>query len=408
MPCKICGAACEPVIDFGLMPIANGFLAPGAIDQEKRFPLAAVMCPACAMVQLTHPVPAATLFPPDYVFHSSTSTGMATHFEAMAASVSSALSGRTDPLVVEIGSNDGIMLQHIARAGIRHVGIEPAAHVADIARARGVHTISQFFDAAAAEEILRTHGPADAIVGANVLCHMHDLDAVVQAIASLLKPDGFCVFEDPYLGDILDQAAFDQIYDEHVYYFSLASVQHVFGRHGFEVRDAVPQRVHGGSMRYVIGRGSHPRAGGSVAALAARESRLGVRDVATYTRFRERVQAKTGALTSLVATLRADGKRVVGYAATSKSTTAIVHCGFGARDIEYICDTTPGKVGRVSPGAHIPIRSHADFTNDTPDFAVLFAWNHRGEVLAKEQAFLRRGGRFIVYVPDVAFIDATG
>jgi methylation protein EvaC len=407
MPCSICGAACEEVIDFGLMPIANGFLAPEDVGGggEERFPLVVVACPSCRMVQLAHPVPPEKLFPAEYAFHSSTSAGMAAHFEAFAASILSGIAGRVDPFVVEIGSNDGIFLRHIAAAGVRHIGVEPAANVAAVARGNGVQTISRFFDRALAEEILRTHGAADVIVAANVMCHIPDLHGVVRGIARLLKPGGILVFEDPYLGDILDQVAFDQIYDEHVYYFSLASLQYLFEVHGFEVVDVVAQGVHGGSMRYVVGSGGRRRPSAAVDELEARERRLALRNADTYARFRRGVITKRDALMSLLGSVRAAGKRVVGYAATSKSTTAIVYCGITTEMVEYICDTTPGKQGLLSPGAHIPIRSHAEFAGDTPDYALLFAWNHRTEVLAKEQAFLQRGGRFITYVPEVGFIE---
>ena len=267
--------------------------------------------------------------------------------------------------------------------------------------------VSRFFDAALADDLLRAYGPADVIVGANVMCHIPDLHGVVTGVSRLLKPEGTLIFEDPYLGDILGQVAFDQIYDEHVYYFSLTSLQHLFAEHGLEVVDATPQGVHGGSMRYVAARSGRRQPGAAVHELAAREGRLGLRSAETYAQFRRGVASKKDALMSLLAGARRSRKRVVGYAATSKSTTAIVHCGITPDLVEYICDTTPGKQGCVSPGAHIPIRSHAEFAGDTPDYALLFAWNHRVEVLAKEQAFVQRGGRFITYCPDVGIIDAT-
>jgi methylation protein EvaC len=407
VPCRICGAACGPVIDFGPMPIANGFLLPDALDREERFPLEVVACPQCAMVQLAHPVAPERLFPADYAFHSSTSERMAAHFERFATWVRRETAGSADPLVVEIGSNDGILLRHLAAAGVRHVGVEPAADVAAVARSRGVHTVTRFFDAATAEALLSQYGPAHAVVGANVLCHIADIHSVAAGIAQLLAPDGVFAFEDPYLGDILGQVAFDQLYDEHVYYFSLTAIQALFARHGLEVVDVAPQSVHGGSMRYVLARSGRRAPTPAVQALAAQEERLHLREGATYARFREGVAAKRLALRALLRDLRGAGRRVVGYAATSKSTTAIVHCGLTPDDIEYICDTTPGKQGRLSPGAHIPVRPSAAFAADAPDYALLFAWNHRAEVLAKEQAFVRRGGRFITYVPRVEVLDAA-
>ena len=405
--CLVCGAGCDPVMDFGPMPIANGFLAPEAVAAEEWFPLVVVVCPECTMVQLGQTIPPERLFPADYVFHSSTSAGMARHFEAFAQVLLSDARRRDDPFIVEIGSNDGILLRHVAAAGVRHLGIEPAAGVAEVARSRGVNTESRFFNASLAHELRKTHGSADVITSANVICHIASINEVAQGVAHLLHPEGIFVFEDPYLGDILELASFDQMYDEHVFYFSLTSVEQLFARHGLEVVDVIPQRTHGGSMRYVIAhRGARPISG-SVSALRAREERLALRDAATYEAFRDRVKAKRDALRALLSELRADGKRVVGYAATSKSTTTIVYCGLTRDDIAFICDTTPAKQGKVSPGAHIPVRPYADFSADYPDYALLFAWNHQPEVMGKEQEFLRRGGRFITYVPEVRILDAV-
>ncbi len=220
----------------------------------------------------------------------------------------------------------------------------------------------------------------------------------------LLKPDGILVFEDPYLGDILGQVAFDQMYDEHVYYFSLTSLQHVFAQHGLEVVDVMPKCVHGGSMRYVVAHAGRRAADARVSALREREAGLGLTAPATFARFRDGVAGKKETLMAVLENARTHGHRVAGYAATSKSTTTIVHCGITRDLVEYICDTTPGKQGRLSPGAHIPIRPHEEFAANAPEFALLFAWNHQAEVLAKEQAFLQRGGRFITYVPEVGLI----
>ncbi|MDB4912723.1 MAG: SAM-dependent methyltransferase [Gemmatimonadetes bacterium] len=395
------------MIDFGLMPIANGFLSPENVEGEDWFPLAVVVCSRCTMVQLRDVIPPERLFPADYVFHSSTSAGMASHFEEFAHALLREVSGRNDAFIVEIGSNDGILLRHVAAAGIRHVGVEPAGRVADVARSRGVNTESRFFDSAVAAELRAEHGAAHVIVSANVICHIAAIHEVAAGVAHLLHPEGIFVFEDPYLGDILELASFDQMYDEHVFYFSLASVQYLFAQYGLEVVDVMRQRVHGGSMRYFLAHAGSRAASDRVAEMRAREEELKLGSAATYDTFRARVAAKREALRSLLERLRSEGRRVVGYAATSKSTTTIVYCGLTQEHLEFICDTTPAKQGKVSPGAHIPVRPHQAFVADYPDYAVLFAWNHLTEVLAKEQDFTQGGGRFIAYVPEVRTLDAT-
>jgi methylation protein EvaC len=181
------------------------------------------------------------------------------HFEAYAKFVKENYVGENDPFVVEIGSNDGILLRHFMRAGIRHLGIEPSGNVAEKAREAGVDTVSVFFGPESAAKIVDERGQADAILAANVMCHIPNLNGVAEAAAALLKPSGVLIFEEPYLGDVLERTSYDQIYDEHVFLFSVLSVGNTFGRHGFEVIDCIPQPTHGGSMRYVLGRrGARP------------------------------------------------------------------------------------------------------------------------------------------------------
>ncbi len=399
--CLICGSVVDPFMSFGRMPIGNGFLAAEEFSREYFYELKVAFCSRCRMVQLTELVPRERMFHQNYAFFSSTSVRMPRHFEAFAREVMATHAGGRDAFVVEIGSNDGILLRHFAKAGIRHLGIEPSANVAQVARERGIQTLSAFFDEALAERILREHGRVDAFLGANVMCHIPDLHSVAAGVKRLLKPRGVLIFEDPYLGDILEKTAYDQIYDEHAFYFSLGSVGRLFGQHGLELVDVQPQPVHGGSMRYVFGHsGAHP-VSPRVSEWLAREAALGLDRCETYDRFRESVERSRDELMRLLREVRGQGKRVVGYAATSKSTTVINYCGITPDLVEFISDTTPIKQGKFSPGAHIPIRPYEEFTANYPDYAVLFGWNHAEEILAKEQAFMAAGGKWIVYVPKV-------
>jgi len=399
--CLVCGVSVDPFLSFGRMPIANGFLTPEQFATEYFFELLIGFCPNCAMAQLLNRVDPARMFHDNYAFFSSTSVRMQAHFAEFARDVRVNYLDAPDPFVVEIGSNDGIMLRHFAAAGLRHLGIEPSANVAEVARQKGLNTLCAFFDERLAQRIVAEHGPADAFLGANVMCHIERIHSVAEGIRLLLKPRGVLVFEDPYLGDIIEKTSYDQIYDEHVFYFSATSIAHLFERHGLELVDVQPQDVHGGSMRYILSRrGARPRTG-AVAALLDRERLLGLHQRETFDRFRTRVERSRDDLMALLRRLRAEGRRVAGYAATSKSTTVINYCGITPDLVEYISDTTPLKQGKYSPGAHIPVRPYAEFQTRRPDYALLFGWNHAQEILAKEQAFRDAGGRWIVYVPTV-------
>lgn len=399
--CLICSTSIEPFISFGRQPIANGFLTPDQFASEFFFEMKVAFCDRCKMVQLTELVDERKMFHENYAFFSSTSKAMAEHFRLFADWARREYLTAPDPFVVEIGSNDGIMLRHFAGAGIRHLGIEPSANVAAVARDNGVRTISEFFNADLAKRIVAENGQADAFLGANVMCHIPYQHSVVEGIRTLLKPTGVAAFEDPYLGDVIQKTSYDQIYDEHPFLFSVASISHLFGEHGMEVVDVLPQETHGGSMRYVVAHQGARPVSPRVAAQWAAEERLGLSRRETYEQFRRNCEQSRDALRALLEQQKKAGKRVVGYAATSKSTTVTNYCGITPDLVEFISDTTPIKQGKFSPGVHIPVRAHAEFEKDYPDLALLFGWNHAKEIMAKEQRFRDAGGKWIVYVPQV-------
>ncbi len=403
--CLICQADLEPFLSLGKMPIANGFLRPEQFGEEYFFDMQVAHCRTCHMVQLVEQPDRDMMFHDNYAFFSSTSKGMAVHFKAFADSVMKTYLKEADPFVVELGSNDGIMLQHFVQAGIRHLGIEPSANVAKVAADKGIATMCEFFDEALAEQIVHEQGQADAIIAANVMCHIPYLHSIVAGFKALLKPDGIIMFEDPYLGNVIEEVLYDQIYDEHVFLFSVSSISHLFEQYGMEVVDARPQSTHGGSMRYVIAKKGARPISDSVVAQRHKEFRLGLHRPETYEQFRMNVEASRDQLVKMLHDLKKQGKRVVGYAATSKSTTINNYCGIDADLIEFICDTTPIKQGKFSPGTHIPVRPYQEFCHEYPDYALLYAYNHAKEILGQEQAFTATGGKWILYAPKAQVLE---
>jgi methylation protein EvaC len=236
------------------------------------------------------------------------------------------------------------------------------------------------------------------------MCHIPYLHSVAEGIRLLLKPTGVLIYEDPYLGDIVEKTSYDQIYDEHAFYFSVASVSYLFGAHGMEVVDVAPQSVHGGSMRYVIAhKGSRP-VSQAVERQRAKERSLGLHQPSTYKQVSRNIERSRDELMRLLRELKRQGKRVVGYGATSKSTTVTNYCGITPDLVEFISDTTPIKQGKFSPGVHIPVKPYAEFASRYPAYALLFAWNHGEEIMGKEGAFVAAGGKWISYVPKVAVL----
>ncbi len=403
--CLICANPVDSFLSFGKMPIANGFLRREDFAHEFFFELKVGYCTHCHMVQLTELVDPSQLFHENYAYFSSISVRMANHFKAFAEMVRETYLTESNPLVVEIGSNDGIMLQNFMRAGIDHLGVEPSANVARAAQEKGVRTINRFFNEETAHDIRREYGPADALLGANVICHLPDMHTLVRGVQVLLKERGVFIFEEPYLGDIVTKTSYDQIYDEHVFYFSLHSLGYLFNQYDMEIIDIMPQTVHGGSMRYVVARRGARPVSAAVQEQLAREVELGLTRAETYLELRDRIYRSKEELVAILTNLKQQGKRVAGYGATSKSTTVLNFCGIGPDLIEYISDTTPGKQGKYSPGMHIPVVPYAHFQAEAPDHALLFAWNHGEEIIAKEQEFRRNGGKFLVYVPKVQILD---
>lgn len=404
--CRICNHAIEPFMTFGQMPIANGFLTTEMFADEYFFELAPSFCGHCNMVQIIEQPAPEKMFNEQYAFFSGTSQFMQTHFKKFAEQVMEEfLVERSNPFVVELGSNDGIMLRNFKERDCHHLGIEPSANVAEVAREKGIDTLVAFFDKDLAERIVTDHGHADAVLAANVMCHIPDLPSVAEGIRHLLKSDGVLIFEDPYLGDVITKTSYDQIYDEHVFVFSAISVAKAFGMHGLELIDVIPQITHGGSMRYVLAPTGSRAVSTNVHALIAKEHAQGLDQYDTYLNFKASCEVSRERLMATLDDLRAKGKRVVGYGATSKSTTVINYCGITSDHVEFISDTTPIKQGKWSPGAHIPVQPYTDFVSNYPEYALLFAWNHATEIRANEKKFGANGGQWIVYVPEVEIIS---
>jgi methylation protein EvaC len=403
--CRISGAPLTKVLGFGLQPLGNGFLDSTDFNGEYFFPMEIGYSEVSMMLQLIQQPLPEKMFHDHYAFFSSTSKFMTKHFEDFANQVleSDYLEGAS-PFIVELGCNDGIMLKNFAELDINHLGIEPSLNVAQEANKKGVRTVSEFFTEELAEIIVKEYGKADVFLAANVMCHIPEIVGVVKGIKKLLKPSGVVMFEDPYLGDIVNKISYDQIYDEHVFLFSALSIQYLFGLHGLELIDVLPQKTHGGSMRYVLAHKGVYSVKASVDKLIFQEKSQGLDKISTFVKFSRNVEQSKSELLALLKDLKSKGKTIAGYAATSKSTTILNYCGIGSNLIEFICDTTPIKQGKFSPGMHIPVVPYEKFKTNPPDYAFIFAWNHMDEIMEKEKDFLALGGKWITHVPNVKII----
>ncbi|WP_166354550.1 class I SAM-dependent methyltransferase [Phytoactinopolyspora limicola] len=400
--CRICRGPVWQFLDLGRQPISDAFRTAGDTDPEFFFDLAVGRCAACTMIQLTNAVPRERMFHAGYPYLSSGSAVMREHFARTAASFLETELRDDGSFVIEIGCNDGVMLGMIAEAGRRHLGVEPSAGVARIAEDAEVRVRVAFFEESTARDIVATEGRADLAYSANTICHIPYLDSVFRGLDAVLKPSGIFVFEDPYFGDIVAKTSYDQIYDEHFYYFTVRSVREMVRRFGFELVDVAPLAVHGGELRYTVARAGQRTVTPAVAEWLAAEERAGLAEAITCSRFAANVGANRRALRGLLERLHEAGHSVAGYGATAKSATVTNFVGITPELVSYVCDSTPAKQGRLTPGAHLPVLSPERFREPYPDYALLFAWNHAEEIMAKEHEFRDHGGRWITYVPDVA------
>ncbi len=325
---------------------------------------------------------------------------MVQHFQKMAETLTAFLNPKS--FVVELGSNDGTLLENFQRQGIRCLGIEPSGNVAARAQQKGIPTQVTFFSKHTAQAVREQSGAADLLIACNCLCHIPDLSSVFEGVESLLSDEGVLVFEDPYLGEVLKKTAYDQIYDEHVYLFSVTSMNQMLARYGFKIFDVELQWTHGGSMRFFIQRQQAKRPiSPRVAAFLQQEQAQGINELNTYEQFRDACEISGEKLLDCLQDFKRRSIPVAGYAATSKSTTILNYCGIGPDLISYICDTTPEKQGKFTPGSHIPVLPHETFQTQYPGAAVLFAWNHAEEILAKEKGFRKAGGKWVHFIPEV-------
>lgn len=400
--CLVCESDYSPFISFGKQPIANFFLTEKDFGKEYFFEMKVGHCEKCQMVQLVDQPEPEQMFHENYAFFSSTSEYMKVHFKDFADSIKSTYLKGNDPFVVEMGSNDGIMLQNFKNANIRHLGVEPSKNVAEVAIGKGINTINTFFNEETADKIVAQYGKADAFMAANVMCHIPFIHSIAKGVKKLLSDKGVLAFEDPYLGDIVQKTSYDQVYDEHVFFFSVTSVNNAFKKHGLEVIDCLPQKTHGGSMRYILSHiGAYPISTNVDKQLKI-EDDLKLSSPETYLTFKKNVEKSRDQLVTLLKSIKAEGKRVVGYGATSKSTTILNYCGIGPDLIEFISDTTPVKQGKFTPGTHIPVKPYDNFKAAYPDYTLLFAWNHREEIMAKESEYTKnQNGKWITYIPEV-------
>ena len=405
--CRSCGSRpLELILSLGETPLANSLLRKEDLGKpEARFPLDLVFCDTCKLVQITETVPPEQLFR-EYLYFSSFSETMLSHARELVGRLVAELRLGPTSLAVEVASNDGYLLQYYKAAGVPVLGIEPAQNVARVAiEERGIPTISEFFGADLARKLVSEGRRADVLHANNVLAHVADLGGFVDGVREVLADEGVAVLEFPYLGDMIEHAEFDTIYHEHLCYFSLTALTHLFAERGLKALDVERLPLHGGSLLLTVGRAGSSRTPTlAVAALLDEERTRGMDKLAFYRGFAQRVLDLKQRLRDLLGRLKKDGHRIAGYGAAAKGSTLLNTFGIGAETIDFVVDRNTHKQGLHMPGVLIPIAPPARLCAAMPAYTLLLTWNFAEEILRQQEEYRRRGGKFIVPIPDVRVV----
>ena len=387
-------------LDLGFTPPADQFRRKDQLrEADIYYPLQVYGCEGCGLAQLGYVVSPEVLYRNDYPYESSTTRTGRQHWADFAGSVVKRFGLGPKNLAVDIGSNVGVLLAAFRTHGLRIHGVDPAANIVLIAQQNGIDTDCDFFNSDTAQRIVQNKGRASVITATNVFAHVDDLHGFMQSVDILLDTEGVFIFEAPYFVNLLRSNEYDTIYHEHLSYLSVKPLVPFFGTHGMEVFDIEQSDIHGGSFRVFVGRGGQRRVTKEVGKLLQAEADIGIYTRKVLDKFAAAVRNNKRELVWLLQSLKHQGKRIAGISAPAKGMTLLNYCGIDGDVLDFVTEKAALKIGRYTPGSHIPVVPDAELLTKQPDYALLLAWNFADEIMKNLDEYRQRGGKFIIPIP---------
>jgi len=396
--CRMCKSSnLQNFLDLGFSALSDNFLTIEQLEEsESFFPLTVHLCSNCGLCQLGYVVPPKFMFNKDYPYDSSTTKTGRNHFTKMGVDICDRFNLKENSLVMDVGSNSGVLLSAFKSKGMRVLGIEPSSKLANTAIEKGVDTIIEFFSGKLVKKILDDHGKVSVITGTNVFAHINDLDDFMLTADSLLVEDGIIVIEAPYLLHLIENLEYDTIYHEHLSYLSVKPMVEFCKKFNFEIFDIKEQTIHGGTLRYFISRKNKKEITNEVSNYLKIEEEKELYSKKKLDDFANLVKNHRKALLQLLNDLKKDGKKIVGISAPAKGNTLLNYCKIDSEILDYVTERNPFKIGKFTPGMHIPVYSDEKLLEDQPDYALILAWNFADEIIKNNSTYQKRGGKFII------------
>lgn len=399
--CRFCRSTeLEQFLDLGFTPPSDSFLTKRQLDEpESYFPLRVCICKNCGHMQLDYTVPGDILYCRNYPYDNSTSKSFRNHFIEMSRHVCSKFNLKHGSLVIDVGSNVGVLLSGFKEQGMKVLGVDPASNLAQKANKRGIETIPKFFNSGLANEILKEKGKASVITATNVFAHVPEIGDFVESIKLLLEDEGVFIFEVPYSLILIQDMLYDTIYHEHLGYISVKPIVPFFKRHGMDVFDIEMVQTHGGSLRVFAGKEGKRKISAVVKEYVEKEEKAKLHSIETLRKFALGVKKHRQELMSMLNDIKRQGKGIVGVGAPAKGNTLLNYCKIDNDILDYITERAETKIGLYTPGTHIHIVPDQKLMEDKPDYALLLSWNLADEIIKNLGDYKKQGGKFIIPMP---------